>query len=158
MNYLSTIGVKVGYAVAETNGTMPTAFEWLESCKSVGGIDLSQEAIDVTTLSSYIREYTDGLMDTGGTWNMTCGICDESVDEIEAMQSVAANAKTAKKEVWWNVWFPLLKKSFYVIAMPITKTGLPETGVNAAAEISISLTINRYHGLDEAVEPTKAAA
>ena len=66
--------------------------------------------------------------------------------------------KTAKKEVWWNVWFPLLKKSFYVIAMPITKTGLPETGVNAAAEITISLTVNRYHGLDEAVEPTKASA
>lgn len=157
MNYLSTIGVKVGYGIAETNGVIPTMFEWLESCKNVSGIELSQETIDVTTLASYIKEYTDGLMDTGGSWTLTCGVCDESVEEIETMLSAAATAKAAGKEIWWDVWLPLLKKSFYIIATPGTKIGLPEMGVNAAAELSVALTVNRYHGLDTAVEPTKAS-
>lgn len=158
MKYLSTIGVKFGYAVAATNGTKPTAFVWLESCKNIGGIDLTQETIDVTTLASKIKEYTEGLADTGGAWNTTYGVCDESVEELEDMLSATAEAKAAGKEIWWDVWFPLLSKSFYVIATPGAKIGLPEIGVGAAAEFPVALTINKYHGLDTAVEPTKATA
>lgn len=155
MKYLSTIGVKLGYAAAAKNGTKPTAFEWLESCKNIGGIDLSQDTIDVTTLASHIKEYTEGLADTGGAWNTVYGVCDESIDELEKMLTAAETAKKDGKEIWWDVWFPSLKKSFYVIATPGTKIALPEIGVSAAAEFPVSLTINKYIGLDVAVEPTK---
>lgn len=156
MKYLSTIGVKLGYAPATTNGTKPTAFEWLESCKSIGGIDLTQDTIDVTTLASEIREYTEGLADTGGAWNTVYGVCDESIDELEKMLATTATAKKDGKEIWWDVWFPSLKKSFYVIATPGTKIALSEIAVGGPAEFPVALTINRYHGLDTAVEPTKA--
>ena len=155
MNYLTTIGVKFGYAVATENGKVPTVFEWLESCKSIGGISLSQDAIDVTTLSSYIKEYADGLADTGGAWDTVYGVCDEAIEELEKMLTAAATAKKEGKEVWWDVWFPSLKKSFYIIATPGTKIALPEIGTGAAAEFPVSLTINKYIGLDDAVEPIK---
>ena len=150
---LTTIGVKIGYSVAETNGTRPTAFTWLERCKSIGGIALSLETIDVTALEDRIMKYAEGRADTGGTWELTFGVNDEVVTALETMLSDAATAKAANKEIWWDVWFPGLAKSFYTIATPGTKVGLPEVGGGAAAEFSISLVINDYIGLDEAVEP-----
>ena len=158
MSYVSTIGVKFGYAVATTNGTKPTSFEWLESAKNIGGIDLTQETIDVTVLSKKIKEYAEGLADTGGAWNVTFGLDDGAVEELEKMLEAAATAKTGSKEIWWDVWFPSLSKSFYIIATPGTKIALPEIGVGAAAEVPLSLTVNQYHGLDTAVEPTKSAS
>lgn len=157
MSYLSTIGVKFGYAVATTNGTKPTSFEWLECAKNIGGIDLTQETIDVTVLSKKIKEYAEGLADTGGSWSVTCGLGNEALTELETMISAADAAKTAGKEIWWDVWFPGLNKSFYIIATPGTKIALPEIALSSAAEIPLSLTVNRYHGLDTAVEPTKSA-
>lgn len=155
---LTTVGVKIGYSVADTNGTRPTAFTWLERCKSIGGIPLSQETIDVTALEDYIMKYAEGRADTGGTWELTFGVNDEVVTSLETMLSAAKTAKASNKEIWWDVWFPGLAKSFYVVATPGTKVGLPEVGGGSAAEFSISLVINDYVGLDEAVEPTEAAA
>ncbi len=155
---LSTIGVKIGYAITLTNGTKPTAFTWLERCRSIGGIALSQETIDVTALEDYIMKYAEGRADTGGIWELTFGVNDEVVTALETMLSAAKTAKASNKEIWWDVWFPGLAKSFYVIATPGTKVGLPEVSGGAAAEFSISLVINDYIGLDEAVEPTKASA
>lgn len=151
---LSTIGVKIGYAVATTNGTRPTAFTWLERCKSIGGISLSQETIDVTALEDYIMQYAEGRSDTGGSWELVFGVNDNVVTALETMLTTAKDAKTSNKEIWWDVWFPGLSKSFYVIATPGTKISLPEIGGGAAAEFPISLTVNEYKGLDTAVEPT----
>lgn len=158
MSDLSTIGVKIGYAVATTNGSKPTAFTWLKRCKSIGGISLSQETIDVTALEDYIMQYAEGRADTGGAWELTFGVNDDVVTALEAMLSEAATAKKDGKKIWWDVWFPGLKKSFYVIATPGTKVSLPEIGGGAAAEFPISLTVNEYKGLDTAVEPAEATA
>lgn len=156
MSDLSTIGIKIGYAPATTNGTKPTAFTQLTRAKSIGGIDLTQETIDVTALEDYIMQYAEGRADTGGAWALTFGLSNEVITEQEAMLAAAATAKTAGKEMWWDVWFPGLQKSFYVIATPGTKVALGELGGGAAAEIPVSLTINRYHGIDTAVEPMPA--
>lgn len=153
---LTTIGVKLGYAVATKNGTKPTAFTWLERCKSIGGISLSQETIDVTALEDYIMKYAEGRADTGGTWELTFGVNDGVVTALETMLAAAKTAKESNKEVWWDVWFPGLKKSFYIVATPGTKIALPEIGGGSPAEFPVSLTVNEYIGLDTAVEPTTA--
>lgn len=43
---LSTLGVKLGYAVETVAGTKPAAFTWLERCNNIAGIALSTETID----------------------------------------------------------------------------------------------------------------
>ena len=153
---LTTIGVKLGYAVAATNGTKPTAFTWLERCKSIGGISLSQETIDVTALEDYIMKYAEGRADTGGSWELVFGVNDKVVTALETMLAAAKTAKESNKEIWWDVWFPGLQKSFYVVATPGTKIALPEIGGGSPAEFPVSLTVNEYIGLDTAVEPKAA--
>ena len=150
---LTTIGVKVGYAVETTAGTKPAAFTWLKRCKSVGGIDLSIDNIDVTALEDKIKQYALGLQDTGGNWNLTFGLSDAVVTALNSMRSAYATAKADGKATWFVVWFPDLANSFYVVAEP-GNIPMPEAGVGAAAEVNLALTINEYKGLDTAIEPT----
>ena len=152
---LTTIGVKVGYAVEATKGTKPVAFTWLKRCKSIGSIDLSIDNIDVSALEDKIKLYAQGQQDTGGSWNLTFGLSDEVVTAINAMRNAYATAKADGKATWFEVWFPALTNGFYVIAEP-GNIPMPEVGVNAAAEVSLPLTINEYKGLDTAIEPTAA--
>ena len=151
---LTTLGVKVGYATATTNGTKPTAFTWLQRCKSVGAIDLTTDSIDVTALEDLIKQYADGAADTGGKVDMTFGTSDTVIEQLDKYLKAGQTAKTGNKEFWHVVWFPALTKSFYFIATPGTKIGLPDISVGNAAEIKLSLVLNEYIGIDTAVEPT----
>lgn len=151
---LTTIGVKLGYATATANGTKPTAFTWLKRCKSIGAIDLSTDSIDVTAIEDRIKQYADGVQDTGGKVDVTFGVSDDTEKDLSAYITAGQAAKTANKEFWHVVWFPALAKSFYFKATPGTKLGMPEIGVGNAAEFKLSLVLNEYVGLDTAVEPT----
>jgi len=152
---LTTIGVKVGYAVEATKGTKPQTFTWLKRCKAVAGIELSNDNIDVTALEDKIRQYAQGIADTGGDWPLTFGLNDDVVDALTAMRTASLAAKADGKATWFNVWFPDLAKSFYVIAEP-GMIPMPDISVGSAAEIQVPCTINEYKGLDTAIEPTVA--
>lgn len=150
---LSTIGVKVGYAVETTAGTKPTAFTWLQRCKAVDGIELTADKIDVTALEDAIKQYTDGVQDTGGDWGLTFGVNDDVITALTKMKTDSTAGKNASKATWFVVYFPALTKSFFVKATP-GNIPLPEIGQGNAAEIKINCTINQYVGLDTAIEPT----
>lgn len=153
---LSTIGVKVGYAVEATAGTKPSAFTQLKRCKAIDGIELSPDKIDVTALEDSIKQYTDGVQDTGGDWGLTFGMNDDVINALTTLKSSADTGKTAGKATWFVVYFPGLTKSFFVKAMP-GNIPMPEVGQGNAAEIKLNTTINEYVGLDTAIEPTAAA-
>lgn len=151
---LTTIGVKLGYATATSNGTKPTAFTWLKRCKSIGAIDLTQDSVDITAIEDTIKQYADGVQDTGGKVDLTFGVSDDVESALSKYITAGQTAKTSNKEFWHVVWFPALTKSFYFKATPGTKLGMPEIGVGTAAEFKLSLTLNEYIGLDTAVEPS----
>lgn len=153
---LTTIGVKVGYAVEETAGQKPTTFKWLKRCKNIPGIDLSQEKIDVTALEDKIKQYAAGVADTGGDWNLTFGVNDDVVADLTSMREASIAGKNANKATWFDVWLPGLSKSFYVIAEP-GMIPMPDFSQGNAAEIQINCTVNEYKGLDDAVEPVEVA-
>ena len=149
---LTTIGVKVGYAVETTAGTKPTAFTWLKRCKAISGIELTTDKIDLTALEDKIKQYAQGAADTGGDWSLTFGLSDDVVTELAEMRSAYETAKESGKATWFDVWFPGLAKSFFIIAEPGT-IPMPEVSVGSPAEIKINCTINEYKGLDTAIEP-----
>lgn len=149
---LTTIGVKLGYAIEETKGTKPTAFKWLKRCKSIAGIELATDKIDLTALEDRIKQYAEGVADTGGDWALTFGLNDDVVTTLTTLRAESVEAKNAGKATWFNVWFPGLFKSFYIIAEP-GMIPMPEIGVASAAEININCTINEYKGLETAIEP-----
>lgn len=151
---LTTIGVKVGYAVETTAGTKPAAFTWLERCKAIGGIDLSTDTIDVTALEDTIKKYAQGLADTGGDWQLTFGLNDDVVTALTTMRSASLTGKESGLATWFDVWFPGLSSSFFVVAEP-GMIPMPDVSVGSAAEIQVTCTINEYKGLDTAIEPSK---
>ena len=153
---LTTIGVKIGYAVEPAKGTKPTAFTWLKRCRNIGGIELTSEKIDVTALEDKIKQYAEGVADTGGEWALTFGLNDDVVTALTKLREDSVTAKEAGLATWFDVWFPGLAKSFYIVAEP-GMIPMPEVGQGAAAEININCTINEYKGLDTAIEPTAAA-
>ena len=152
---LTTIGVKLGYAIETTAGQKPENFTWLKRCRNIDGIELSSDKIDLTALEDKIKQYAEGVFDTGGDWALTFGLNDDVVDGLAKMREDSVAAKKAGKATWFDVWFPGLAKSFYIVAEP-GMIPMPEIGQGSAAEIGINCTINEYKGLDVAIEPKEA--
>ena len=151
---ISTLGVQFGYAVETTAGTKPTTFTQLQRCRSVGGINLSQEKIDLSCLEDDTKKYGKGQQDTGGDW--TVKFLTGAVPQVKAMMT-ASNGAASGLRTWFEVWVPGLSDAFFVVAQPGSKLPLPDVGSNAALEFDISLTIQEYIGLGTAVEPTLGA-
>lgn len=157
MNDITTLGVKLGYAVETVAGTKPTAFTWLERCKSIGGVDLTTEQINVSALEDLISKYRSGRQDTGGTWDVVFGMGDDVITQLKTAMEASAAAKKKGLSTWFEVWFPDLSSAnsgFYVIAEFGSGIPFSEIAQNSAAEISMSMTLNDYKGPDAGIEPT----
>ena len=153
---LTTIGVKVGWASGAVD-TKPTSFKQLLRVKKVGGISLEQDKIDITALEASVKEYAAGLADTGGTWPVTIGLSDDTVTAWDEILTAYETGKASGKSIWWDVYFPGLSKSFYVVAEP-GMIPMPDIDLSSAADILINCIINKYVGLDTAVDPTAPTA
>ena len=158
MSRLTTLGVTFGYGVETEKGVKPTTFKQLELASSIGGISLDTEQIDVSALEDYITKYAAGRQDTGGTWEIEFIMDpDKSVKQIKKLYEDSKAAKTTGLATWFQVSFPDMSDSFFVIAECGREIPMPEIAQNEAATMSISLIINTYKGLDTKIEPTAAA-
>lgn len=152
---VTTLGVKFGYKPETTAGTRPASgYIQIPRCKSIGGVSLTPEQIDVSCLEDLISKYADGRADTGGTWETS--FHSDAITALGALLTAAATAKADGKGVWFVVWIPGLTKSFFVKAAVPSKLAMGEIGENSALEIPLSLTIEEYLGLETATEPTAA--
>ena len=151
---LSTLGIKFSYGIETTAGTKPTTFTLLERCSEIAGITLETEQIDVSTLEDFISRYVAGRQDTGGTWEVTFNITDETVEQLESMMEASATAQESGKQTWFQVSHPSMQKAFFVIAQPGTQIPLPDMAQNGAMTGAISLVIFEYKGMDTKVAPT----
>lgn len=146
---VSTLGVLLGYA--EYADTKPSAFTKLGRIASIGGISLETEQLDGSTLEDVVTRYIAGRQDTGGAWEITVNVTDETLSEWETV--IAADTG---KGLWFEVWSPYTTKAFFVVAQVPKAVPMPETEQNSVWQVSMSLTINTYHGPDTAVKPTGA--
>ena len=151
---LSTLGVQFSYGVETTAGTKPTSFTLLERCSEIAGITLETEQIDVSTLEDFVSKYVAGRQDTGGTWEVTFNITDETIEQLTGMMEESSTAQESGKQTWFQVSHPNMTSAFFVIAQPGTQIPLPDFAQNEAMTGVISLVIVDYKGLDTKVEPT----
>lgn len=151
---LSTLGVQFSYGVETTAGTKPTSFTLLERCFEIAGITLETEQIDVSTLEDFVSKYTAGRQDTGGTWEVTFNITDETIEQLTSMMEASSTAQQSGKQTWFQVSHPNMTNAFFVIAQPGTQIPLPDFAQNGAMTGVISLVISDYKGLATKVEPT----
>lgn len=151
---LSTIGVKVGYALETAAGTQPTKFTNLTRINAIGGINLEPEQIDASALIDTITQYIAGRSDPGGTFPITINLTSETEAEWTALISAFTGRTNKSLRMWWVVYHPSLTKSFFIVAEPPSNIPLPEIGQNELLTAEMSLTINEYKGMMTAVEPT----
>lgn len=152
MSRLTTLGVTFGYGIETVKGTKPTTFKQLELASSIGGISLDTEQIDVSALEDFITQYAAGRQDTGGTWEIEFIMDpDKSVKQIKELYSASKTAKESGLATWFQVIFPDMTDSFYVVAECGREIPMPEIGQNEAATMSISLIIAQYKGLQTKV-------
>ncbi len=152
---LSTLGIIFSYGVETTAGEKPTTFKQLERCSEISGITLDTEQIDVSTLEDLVSKYVPGRQDTGGTWEVTFNITDETITQLDTMMKAAKTAFSTGKQTWFQISHPNLSKAFFVIAQPGEQIPLPDMGQNEAFTGAISLIISEYKGLDAKVEASK---
>lgn len=151
---VSTLGVTLSYAVEQTKGQKPSSFTQLPRVNAISGIELTTEQIDASALEDLTQRMIAGRQSTGGEWNVTFNLTDETVPLLEAMMQAASTALQSGKRTWFQVDILNLEKSFFVVGQPGTKVPMPEFAQNSLLTGQISITIDEYIGLDTAVAVT----
>ena len=91
---LSTAGIKMGYAVEETAGTMPTTgYTVIPSLKSIPSLNPAPDTLETTDLSqTEYKTYIDGLKDLGGALTFTANLTQEFTEFPISINSTASSA------------------------------------------------------------------
>jgi len=149
---LSTLGVKIGYAASVNS---PSALAELSRINAIGGISLSTEAIDASSLVDEVTRRVAGRADTDETLPVTVNVTDATITEWQAVIT-AFNGLTTGQELWFEVYHPRLTNGFWFKAEPPKKLPMPEMGQNSLLTMEINLVVTEYVGLATAVAPTAA--
>lgn len=151
---ISTLKMRLGYAVETIAGTPPTAYTWLQRANSIGSIDLSTETIDASAIEDEITRSIAGRQDTGGEWTFSFNLTNETEPVYQKMLDDAAAGLTENKRTWFTVWSPYLEKAFFIVAQPGGHIPMPSIDQNALLVAELSLAIDEYKGLLAAIKPT----
>lgn len=152
---LSSLGLLLGYA-AGTYTTKPSAFTLLNRINAIGGIALETEQIDASALEDFVSRYVAGRADSGGTFPVTVNLTSETIAEWETVIALSATQVAAGNTIWFEVYSPNLEKAFFICAETPQQIPMPDFEQNSLMTVEITLVINEYKGLLEAVEPTGA--
>lgn len=148
----STLGVLGGYSLEATAGTKPTAFTLLTRLNAIGGIKLDVEQIDASALEDMVSRYIQGRADTGGTFPITVNMTPETITEWQTLIT-AYKGRTEGIRMWFDIYFPQLNKSFFIVAQPPEQIPMPEVNQNELATMEMNLIIEEYIGVDAAIVP-----
>lgn len=141
--YLSSIGVRMYYAVEATKGTRPTtksAYTELEGIKSTPSLNPAPDDLDTTTLNeTEYKTSIPGLKDMGGSLQFTFNMSNELMTAWETLMTAYAAGIAAEKQTWFYIEIPNLNKGLYFTGIP-SPMGLPELSVNSVIEVDNSIT------------------
>ena len=152
---ISTLGVIFSYGIETTSGTKPTTFTQLPRCNDISEITLETETIDASALEDMQSRYIAGRQDTGGNWDVTFNLTNETIPLLETMLEESTTGLASNLRTWFQVSSPNMEKAFFVVGQPGTKIPLPAMAQNELLTGAISIAIDEYVGLDTKVEPTE---
>lgn len=147
---ISSLGVTFGYGVETTAGTKPASFKRLTRINNIGAVTIEPEQIESSGLEDEITRYIKGRADTGGSFNVTVNLTDDTRKEWENLIT-EYKGLTGGKRMWFETIIPDLENSFFVVAQPPEQIPQPEIGQNELLTIEMPLTIEEYKGMDATV-------
>lgn len=153
---ISTLKMKLGYAVESVAGEQPDSYIWLQRANSIGGIDLSTETIDASAIEDEVTRGIAGRADTGGEWTFSFNLTNETEPIYSKMLTDASEGLAQNKRTWFEVWSPYLDKAFFIVAQPGGKIPMPEIGQNELLVAELTLALDEYIGMSSTkmAEPT----
>lgn len=150
---ISTLGMKLGYAIETTAGVAPTEYIHLQRANSIGAIDLTTETIDASAIEDLIERAIAGRQGTGGEWTFSFNLTNETHPIYQKMLDDANAALAESKRTWFTVWSPYLNKAFFIVAQPGGAIPMPAIDQNALLVAELTLALDEYKGLLEPIEP-----
>lgn len=150
---VSTLGMRLFYAVETTAGEKPASFTELSRINGIGGITIDVETIDASALIDTTTKSIAGRGDTGGDFSITVNLTTDTITEWKSLISAYKTAKTAGKQTWFQIYHPDFTDAFFVKGEPPQQIPMPDVSQNELLTAEFSIIINEYIGLDTAVIP-----
>lgn len=138
---LSTIGIKVSYAVEATAGTRPTTgYKHIPDLKSIPSINPAPNTADATTFDNLeYTSYVQLLKDIGGALEISANFTQQLFEVWDAMVDAYEAGIKDGKETWICFDIPGFEKSAFVTVQP-ARMGIPEASANALLETTVFIT------------------
>lgn len=145
---LTSIGVKVGWAVEPEVGSMPATYKHIPQITEIPDMDAEPEALETTSLDNEeFRTYTSGLKDIGGSLAFTANLTQELLDgwngkaekDGSSVMESYEKAKAAGKAFYLAVSIPNLDRAVVFTCEP-SPIGLMGMGVNEVIDCSLYVT------------------
>lgn len=138
---LSTIGIKVSYAVETTAGTRPTTgYKHIPDLKSIPSINPAPNTADATTFDNLeYTSYVQLLKDIGGALEISANFTQQLFEVWDAMVTEYETAIADSKETWFCFDIPGFEKSAFITVQP-ARMGIPEASANALLETTVFIT------------------
>ena len=138
---LSTIGIKVSYAVEATAGTRPTTgYKHIPDLKSMPSFNPAPNTADATTFDNLeYTSYVQLLKDIGGALEISANFTQELFEIWDAMVTQYETAIADGKETWFCFDVPGFEKSAFITVQP-ARMGIPEASANALLETTVFIT------------------
>lgn len=150
---ISTVGSLTGYAIEETPGKKPSEFTKLSRINASDEINIETENIDASSLEDEIERSIAGRGTTGGTFGVTVNVTDETITEWEKIITDYKAAKAEGKAMWYEEYYPALRKAFFTKVEPPAVIPKPAREQNGLLTVTMTMTINEYVGPDVAIVP-----
>lgn len=154
---ISTIGLKISWAVETTAGARPTTgYKVIHNLKEFPDTNPSPNTQDATTFDNLVNtSYVNLLTDLGGALTITANLNNELIEEWGELVSAYETASGSGKNIWMCVDIPKIDTSFYY---PIEPAKIRLSGVTANALAEQSLYITVIDDAEEGEKPTYAEA
>ena len=151
---LSTLGMRLFYAVESSAGSKPSSFKELSRINAIGGISIDVETIDASALIDTTTKSIAGRGDTGGNFSITVNATEDTIAEWKTLISEYIAGKADGKQTWFEVYHPDLDDAFFIVAEPPREVPMPEVSQNELLTVEFTMIINDYKGLDTAIIPS----
>ena len=140
--------MRLGYGVETGDGAKPSTFIWLPRANNIGGIDLTTETIDASALEDMIERAIAGRQGTGGEWEFTFNLTNETQKIYAKMLKDASDGLAQNNRTWFEVWSPYLESAFFIVAQPGGKLPMSEIAQNELLTCALTLALDEYVGLE----------
>ena len=138
---LSTIGIKVSYAVETAAGERPTTnYKHIPDLKSIPSINPAPNTADATTFdNTEYTSYVQLLKDIGGALEISANFTQDLFEIWDEMVTAYETAIKDGKETWFCFDIPGFDKSAFITVQP-ARMGIPEATANALLETTVFIT------------------